>query len=207
MNVSFYDWVEDASNRGRFEMYLDDDHVTCAYLTRFNLEIVDLVSRFGEEAITKAIWHRYGACGGDIWNATEPVLGRARVEFMRSVKSLYLDGFAGHCSHHFGHIDSGPECPRPLNGPCHMLWDMDGIECRAINGDDEMLDLSLEVLAHALVLDHPACQESALHGLGHLLSTDPDRVRPLIQHGYLQTRVVEPELRAYAQTALDGWVE
>lgn len=81
MNVNFYDWVEDASNRGRFEMYLDDDHVTCAYLTRFNLEIVDLVSKFGEEAIAEAIRHRYGVCGGDIWNATEPVLGKARAEF------------------------------------------------------------------------------------------------------------------------------
>jgi hypothetical protein len=87
-----------------------------------------------------------------------------------------------------------------------MLWDMDGIECPAIRGDSEMLDASLSVFAFALELDHPACQESALHGLGHLALHNGEKTTPIIRD-YLRFRKPDEVLRDYAKNAISGYVQ
>jgi hypothetical protein len=97
MSVCFYDWVEAAANQGDFEMSPSDPLKTNEFLTRFNNEIDELVNRLGEESIAAAIWHCYGV-GGDVRDATDPALGRARISFMHSVKTLYTEGFAVYCS-------------------------------------------------------------------------------------------------------------
>jgi hypothetical protein len=209
MPIEFRDWVDNAANEGRFEYWLRDPFEANAYLTRFNLEIADVIRRLGEEAADKAIWHLYCTAGGTVWDATEPSLASARTTFMDSVKVLYTEGFAKFCSPHLGHLDSGNHTARPLNSACYMLWDMDGIECRAIQGDGEMVKLSLEVLRHALAIPHPACQESALHGMSHLYSFRGcrDEVRSIIQHEFLQRHRILPELIEYAKQAAHGLVE
>ncbi len=207
MSVSFYEWVEDAANGGRFEMWLHDPLKTNEFLTRFNNDIDESVNRLGEEPVARAIRYCYGSAGGYVWDATEPALGPARASFMQSVKMLYMKGFAAYCSQHLGHLDDGRQAQRPLNAPCYMLWDMDGIECRALHGDEEMTRLSFDVLRNALSIAHPACQESALHGLGHLAMAHKDQVRSIIQHEFLQAHRILPELVDYAKSAAHGAVQ
>ena len=57
-----------------------------------------------------------------------------------------------------------------------------------------------------LRLQSVACQESALHGLGHWAVDYNTIVRPIID-GYLSdNRALRPELRAYAEGARVGGV-
>lgn len=190
----------------------DDDHVDFLdaravnrYATRFNREIALILEAAGEQATADAIYYFYSDLSGQVyWCVLNPSLGPLRVEFMQSVKSLYQHCFLPRCSRFFSHIDQGPEPARPLNGVCYMLWDM-GLEVHALNGDLEMLEQSLDVLSFALSLPSVACQESALHGLGHLAFKHRARTAPIVDQ-YLRRNDLLLELRHYAQAARVGYV-
>jgi hypothetical protein len=85
-----------------------------------------------------------------------------------------------------------------------MLWDLDS-ECHALNGDLEMIAECLDVLEFALSLPSVACQESALHGLGHLAFKHRARTAPIVEQ-YLKREDLPIELRHYAQAARVGYV-
>ncbi|RIK74204.1 MAG: hypothetical protein DCC68_23505 [Planctomycetota bacterium] len=175
------------------------------FATRFNREIASIVDAYGEEATAEAIEYLYGDASGQVyWCVLDESLGSLRVDFIRSIKSLYTDCFLPRCSRYYSHIDQGPEALRPLNGVCYMLWDL-GVECPALNGDLEMLDASLDVLSFALALPSVACQESALHGLGHLAYKHNERTMPIVEE-YLKRDDLPIELRNYAQAARVGYV-
>lgn len=65
----------------------------------------------------------------------------------------------------------------------------------------------LEVMDRALELDHPACQEGALHGLGHFHHGYGRQIRAIVD-AYLRRTgpTLPPELRAYALSARGGRV-
>ena len=132
-----------------------------------------------------------------------------RSRCIRSLENLSRELFAPRCS------DNVWIYTNPLNHMCDMLWDMvvgdadtaernpDGIWqiVRYTEIDKELLD----TLARILALPSVACQQSALHGLGHLvrkaaLGSD------VIQQ-YLDTHPnLRDDLREYAQKALVGSV-
>ena len=84
-----------------------------------------------------------------------------------------------------------------------MLWDMVGLECEPLRGNQRMLAASLDVLTFALNFDNPACQESALHGLGHLVHEDKPRITRIVED-YLKRSDPTQELCAYANAAIKG---
>lgn len=190
----------------KHDVDLLDKRAVNVFATRFNREIASIVEAFGEEATAEAIWHLYSdsSSGQVYWCVLDESLGSLRVEFIRSIGSLYTDCFLPRCSRYYSHIDQGPEAMRPLNGVCYMLWDL-GVECPALNGDLEMLDASLDVLSFALALPSVACQESALHGLGHLAYKHSERTMPIVEE-YLKRDDLPVELRNYAQAARVGYV-
>ena len=202
---SFDEWLEDALTDGKAGSYVDDSVTVNGYAMRFNLEIADIVSQHGEDRVNKAIWYIYGSASGYMWDAMEKSLGPKRGQFMESVNQLYANGFVQFCSNYYGHLDSGPENARPLNSACYMLWDMDGLECPAINGDTDLLTLSIDVLSNALRIDSIACNESALHGLGHLATSHRALTSPPINE-FLRRRNLPPEIREYAEAAKAGYV-
>lgn len=170
-----------------------------AYATRMNREIDAVIRAHGRNVVGEAIWHFYGA-GGDLRDVLDAELGYERFAFMESVKVLYRDGFAAHCTHW-----SPGGAQSSLHLACYMLWDMDGIECWAFRGDRDMLEASLDVLQFALNLNSPACQESALHGLGHLAFEYKADVVPIIDR-YLRDQKPVDALREYALLARTGRV-
>ena len=193
-------------NGGGLDLVVRDRATVNHFAVRFNTDIAQIVAEHGEYQTDKAIWYIYGCVSGYMCDVLDPSLGADRHRFMESVKFLYADGFRHHCARFLGHLDSGPEPSRPLNSSCYMLWDMDGIECPAINGDAEMLEASLDILGFVLRIDHWACQESALHGLGHLVHSHESKTVAVIDEFIRKTKPVNA-LKTYAEAAMMGCIQ
>jgi len=202
---SFDDWLDDALKDGNSSLSVDDSATVNEYAIRFNNEIAGIVAQHGEDPVNKAIWYIYSSASGYMWGAMDKSLGTKRAHFMESVNSLYANGFAQYCSQYYGHLDNGPESVRSMNSACYMLWDMDGLECPALNGDSELLNASFDVLSNALRLESLACNESALHGLGHLATNHRGLTSPPIDE-FLRRKNLPSEIREYAKTAKAGYV-
>ena len=61
-------------------------------------------------------------------------------------------------------------------------------------------------MAEILALDSLACQESALHGLGHWQHAYPEEVQQIIDRFLNANKNLRPELAAYARSARTGCV-
>lgn len=199
-NSSDYDaWLTHALCVSETELEVDlEPYRLNDFAIRFNREIDGTIQEHGTDQVAAAIWYVYGGSSGYMWEVLNPSLGRLRYGFMESVRALYSEGFDRHC------VPKAND-ESALNAACYMLWDMDGIECPVLGGDVEMLIPSLDVLEFALSLRNPACQMSALHGLGHLVCGRESDVQPILR-AYLQT---EPpnDLRRYANAAMMGRIQ
>ena len=68
--------------------------------------------------------------------------------------------------------------------------------------DAELLGVMKQVLA----LDSVACQESALHGLGHWQMDYPECVRNAIDEFLARSKDARSELLAYAERVRTGYI-
>ena len=85
-----------------------------------------------------------------------------------------------------------------------MLWDMDsGLTYRSFHSDQFAKTHAFDLLEFALSLKHAACQESALHGLGHRVDSESALAKPLIR-AFLRRRDISPAIRKYAKECLTG---
>jgi len=70
-------------------------------------------------------------------------------------------------------------------------------------GTKETQDTVLNVLERTLTIEHRACREGALHGLGHIANSCPENVREIID-GFLSKNKLDDKLVAYALKAREG---
>ena len=87
-----------------------------------------------------------------------------------------------------------------------MFWDL----CRFSNlenmlGGKETRDAVLNVLERTLTIEHIACREGALHGLGHIANSCPENVCEIIDR-FLSKNKLDDKLLAYALKAREGKV-
>jgi hypothetical protein len=88
-----------------------------------------------------------------------------------------------------------------------MWWD--AFPSLALTGDPGLPNLhecALETMEHILHLNSIACQESALHGLGHWHRDYSEKVIQIIDHFCETHSKADPRLLAYAQSARCGCV-
>jgi len=94
-----------------------------------------------------------------------------------------------------------------VNGVCYMWWD--GFPCLALASDPNlptMQETALRTMARILDFKSLACQESALHGLGHWQGTDDRQVSAIID-GFLEANPgIDARLIGYANSARCGCV-
>jgi len=129
----------------------------------------------------------------------------ARRECIRAIPHLFSAIFAERCSEELSHLDEASE--NPLNGACYMWWDVLPVHGRAedpayAERDREFLDAMQEIL----LLPSMACQESALHGLGHWSGQYPQYVEAAINRFLAVHPSLRPELRRYAEQTRIGYV-
>jgi hypothetical protein len=164
----------------------------------------DLV-RYTDAQVDQGIWYLAGTSGSDFMSAlaSSEVLLTKRVEAIGNIFYLYSDCFAKRCTEILAHLsEDGP----PLNSSCYMFWDL----CRFSNlenmlGGKETRDAVLNVLERTLTIEHIACREGALHGLGHIANSCPENVCEIIDR-FLSKNKLDDKLLAYALKAREGKV-
>jgi hypothetical protein len=143
---------------------------------------------------------------------------RDRLDCIRSITTLYRDLFARVCARRCLHGVLDDKEPNQANNVCFMFWDTFPMfartkhreACKEPNVRDHwedhvhIEDACLTVMEETLKIDHPACQEGALHGLGEWVHAYPERVTRVIE-GFLATHPNE-QLSRYAGHALVGYV-
>lgn len=67
---------------------------------------------------------------------------------------------------------------------------------------EELENHALASMEKSLAIDHPACQEGALHGLGHWSTVHPDEAKRIIITA--MPRLADSRLVEYAKAACDG---
>ncbi len=201
MNDCFDDFVRNAINPGKHVFFYDSPKEGQHLLSEFNFRIANLLDEFGVESIGEAAWYLYSCASGITFDATN-VTERAGIErFVASLRTLYDDGFCRVCKSCRGHSDVDE---RKFSTACYMLWDLDsGLQALFESDDQLLLKYGDELLEFGLTHPHLACQESFLHGLGHLQETRPEYAQIRIET-YLSRDDIPMEMRNYAKNCAIG---
>lgn len=221
-DLSYEDWIEHVfSHEVRTQAaawYFDPDgdlwngspEETVAHLTRFFGDPEPALAYFSDAQIDQGLRYLIDNGAGDVLSAVRearlPLQDRVRC--VNAIRSLYDKLFLPRCTPHLSHLNRGDVEIGPLNTVCYMWWDiMTPVTTPTDPHRQAMDDAVLGVMRHALSLDSIACQESALHGLGHWSYYDTAAVAPIID-AYLDARPdIPPELKRYARAARSGCVQ
>ena len=178
-----------------------------AHLTRLFEDPLPPLEGFTDAELNKGFW--YIASNGlsdymfALSDASVPL--DARLRCVRALSVLYRDLFAPRCSPHLSHLDEPGV--GDLNGVCYMWWDICPIGGPPADpGHDAINRAALDVMAAALELEAIACQESALHGLGHWHPEYAGETAAIIGRFLATHAALRPELVTYARSARAGCV-
>src|SRR5688572_2868481 len=129
-----------------------------------------------------------------------------RVKCIYAMLSLFIRILQPRCPPILSHLDESRG--NRLNGVCYMWWDIMPLAAMSKpRNPDPIHDACLAVMRSTLALPNPACQESALHGLGHWARAYPEFTAATID-GYLAANPqLRPELLRYAQAARSGCIQ
>lgn len=147
------------------------------------------------------------ACGGDVRLVSHIAVPQSdRLELAARIDRVYTQIFAARCAPTLGHLSE--EADQPLNMLCYMWWDSIVLDTTGdARLDREFHAALIEAMGRTLAIPHPACQEGALHGLGHWGGHAPARTQALID-GYLAgNHAARPELVSYARAARSGCIQ
>jgi hypothetical protein len=187
-----------------------DPALTVSYLTRLFETSSESLNLFSDEQINQGFWFLVDSGGsGHFLTLFDPqVPPSERIRCVESIFSLNRDLFAPRCSPLLGHIMTQEEYDaNPLNSICYMWWDIAPLYGKSGEPAREALDdAALSVMEKCLSLSAPACQEGALHGLGHWQSAYPERVTAAIDAYLESSPSISPDLQAYARNARRGHV-
>jgi hypothetical protein len=181
--------------------------LTAAYVTRLFEQLLPTLGCFSDAALNRGLNYLISPGLGEHMRCLdEPSLALAvRERCVRSCGALFRKLLLARCTPHLSHRDEPGRSP--LNAVCYMWWDIMPVYGGPVPGDRQTLQVAaLETMADILQLDSLACQESALHGLGHWHRTFPERVESLIDAFLSRHANARPELLAYARAARCGCV-
>lgn len=199
---------------GRNPWFFDDDPdwwapdpaTAIAHLTRLFTSIGQSLALFSDAQIAQGLTYLLStsASGDNGWFYSREVPTEARLECVGSTYQVFADLFEPNCSPALGHLS---EIGKPLNTCCYMWWDE--FPCIALPDDpnrDLLHEAAIDVMRRTLGLDSAACQEAALHGLGHRARHRPAAIEAAIDAYLADGRGKRPELITYARSARCGCV-
>lgn len=152
-----------------------------------------LLAPYSDVTLDRAFWD----LGSNVFAALgdKSIDWALRQRVIKSFEFLFRDLFAVRCWPVLGHLS---EESGPLNSACYMWWDFD---CWHSTPSSPLL----AVMRSTLAIDHVACQESALHGLGHWYYRQHRKEAEGIIEEFLERgQNLRIELRQYAHAARTG---
>lgn len=179
---------------------------TLAYLTRLFTHPSALLEPYSDAQINQGLWYIGFAGNSDFVFALldRTILLADRVACVASMTHLYDALFAPRCSATLARAPDAKRAENPLNSACYMWWDILPLFPCPGDPDRARLDAAaIAVMRGALGLNSIACQESALHGLGHWALGYPSEVESTIS-AFLAKPDLHPQLRDYAHEARAG---
>jgi hypothetical protein len=181
---------------------LSDDDMA-RFMIAFCESSRDLPRRFGRDLAGGMIWHVMGS-STQAWMQAARARPALAADAVLAVRHLYTDLFQPHLTGM--QQDQGAD---ELGGACYMLWDMDGLQYVPTWGGKRLAAPCFDVLEAALALDNLACQESALHGLGHMVFHAPTKQRAvaLIDAFLERSERADPGILDYARAARTGGIQ
>jgi hypothetical protein len=204
--MSFEDWVrawfdhpEDWDWVCDFPLAELSNSTTLAYTTQLFRNAGVLLAPYSDTQVGKGLDALINEMNSPLYALRD--MGQPRATCQACLKSIYYvykEIFAVRCPELLSHNLKGE-----LGFVCFMWWDIFPL----YKGARRELDATvLTVMERMLALPHIACQEAALHGLGHWQGADPERVQGIIDTFLATKKVRRPELVSYAQTARQGMV-
>jgi hypothetical protein len=197
------------------EWYWDSDadwwdgppEVTIQFLTQAFENSSVLFQPHSDAQLNQGLWYLVSnACSNHMFALLDSsVPWPARRRCVRSIHNLFETCLAKRCTPHLSHLDEPGASP--LNLVCYMWWDI--IPFYGHPNDPEWAEMDNEILSvmeYTLKLDSLACQESALHGLGHWHLYYPKRVEEIIDTFLENHKGMREELQGYAMSAYNGCV-
>jgi hypothetical protein len=188
----------------RTEPWADEQQKILGYMTRLFEAPEFLMQVYSRSQVGEGLWFLAGVSASEyVWFLHEArVPWSIRYRTISSIPVLFERLFVQQCGDTLGHLDqTGDDL---LNMCCYMWWDI--FSTRPGKPEPRFTDAFLEAMASVLSLPSEACQESALHGLGHEQSECPDRVARIVDSFLDQQPDMSAELRHYALRARGGGV-
>jgi hypothetical protein len=181
--------------------------VTVAYVTRLFEEPVGMLARYDDAQLGQGFWYLVSNGASDCMFALSDGTVRLddRLRAVRAFTNVFRSIFAERCSPHLSHCDEPGASP--LNVTCYMWWDLLPLAGAPDDPAARPLGMAaLDVMRDVLALDSIACQESALHGLGHWHAGHPREVEGIVDAFLARATDARPALVGYARSARSGCV-
>lgn len=185
-----------------------DPRLGVAYLTRLFAEGPQHLRWFSDAQIAQGLTYLVdtSAVGAQPYVADPTVPAKARSALWDAVALFFRDVLMPRCEPALGHLN---ETWNPINLVTYMWWE--GFPATFHPGDPKrgaVVEAEIRALSEILELSSPACQEAALHGIGHYTRYDWARARcERLIDAYLERgEASRPELIAYARAARTGCI-
>jgi hypothetical protein len=182
--------------------------ITVDYISKFFENPNPFLKDYTDAQLNQGFWYLVSnGCSDMMFALTEPAVPLAqRLRCLSSFQLIFERVFAVRCSPHLSHCNEPGA--GPLNRVCYMWWDLLPLGGQPSVSSEKPMDCAaLEVMANTLALPSIACQESALHGLGHWHFAYPAEVGKIIDHFLTENPTRCRELMTYAQSARCGCVQ
>jgi hypothetical protein len=166
-----------------------------------------LLAPYTDAQVNQGLWFLINEISSPLYALAEASIPLAqRVHCIQSISTVFDQCFVPRCTPHLSHIDEPGA--GALNPVCYMWWDIFPLygqpEDKARREIDEAC---LAVMEAVLELPSVACQESALHGLGHWGLYYKSRCRSIISAFMQRHTDLRSNLKGYATRAREGCVQ
>lgn len=180
--------------------------IAVEYMTRLFSNAGALLSRYSNAQVNAGLWYIVHVANSDHSIALRNLDNRVSMDkciaCIASMLTLYKDVFEIRCSPYLSHLE---QTHNPLNSACYMWWDLLGPHMAVDHPNGRAWNIAcLRVMSGALKLSSIACQESALHGLGHWKRYFPKEVERVVTDFLKRNPNMDADLRKYTLRAKRG---